>query len=72
MERTTVPTIAEIEAMTTEDIKAITSIKCLKAVFENGKSGRKVEMSEIKDFPKDERDALAEECRNVFLAAAMA
>jgi hypothetical protein len=62
--------IEEMKKLSAEDIKGLTSIKCLMSCLGQGANGRKVETSEVKNLSKEERDSLADECRKDLVAVA--
>lgn len=63
-------TLEQLNTMSKEDLESLSGVKCIQTVFENGPNGRKVEMSEMKAFEKNEREAFVKEIRPVMVAAA--
>ena len=58
----------EIEVITPEQIEELSSVKTIMSVFTNGKNGMPIKLPEMKSFDKEERDALASECKEDFVA----
>ena len=55
----------DLDLLDKEGLEKLSGVKIIQAAFENGPHGRKVEMSEFKEFDQKTREAFVDEIRPV-------